>query len=156
MKEKNRKIFEIDGNEIIAELETNKYYISFENYEKQRITSEIPKDVFEAYVASKKIYYKNENEEKRHWERSQLTEISIYKRATKYQEEIETTIINKDIKANLHTAISKIPLIQRKRIKMKYFQEMKEREIAEKERASIRAVQYSLYNGIKNLKKFLN
>ena len=60
------------------------------------------------------------------------------------------------MKQNLYIAVSKLPLIQRRRIKMKYFEEMKEKKLAEKEKISIRAIQYSLHCGIENLKKFFN
>ena len=41
---------------------------------------------------------KNQNEEERHWEKTELTEITIYKRGNKYHESIETTVINNETK----------------------------------------------------------
>lgn len=152
-RENKQKIFEVDGNKLIANFESNKYYIVFKNYEDKEIISEIPKEVFEVYIESKSSYKKNQNEQERHWEFSGITEITIYKRASKYQESIEEKIIDKEIKKNLHIAISKLPKIQNRRIKMKYFEDLKERELAEKENTSIRAIQYSLHCGIENLKK---
>lgn len=152
-KEDNKEIFEVDGNELVADFENNKFYIIFRNYENEKITSEIPKEVFDIYIESKKIYKKNQNEQERHWELSELTEVTLYKRASKYQESIEATIINTETNQNLHIAISKLPEIQKRRIKMKYFENMKEKELAEKEKSSVRAIQYSLHCGIENLKK---
>lgn len=152
-KEENKKVFEVDGNKLIADFENNQYFIIFKNYENKEVTSEIPKAVFDVYVDSKKIYKRNQNEQERHWEFSELTEITLYRRASKYQESIEATIINKETKENLHIAISQLPSVQNKRVKMKYFEKKKERELAEKEQTSIRAIQYSLHCGIENLKK---
>lgn len=149
----NKKVFEVDGNKLVADLETGKYFIVFKNFEGKEITSEIPKGVFDVYIDSKKNYKKNQNEQERHWELSELTEITLYKRANTYQDSLETTIINKEINENLHIAISNLQKVQKRRIKMKYFNNMKERELAEKEHTSIRAIQYSLHCGIENLKK---
>ena len=154
--EGNKKIFKVDENEIVADFDNNKYYITFKNFNGEEITSEIPKEIFDIYVESKRNYKKNQNEEERHWEKTELTENTIYKRGNKYHESIETTVINNEMKQNLYIAVSKLPLIQRRRIKMKYFEEMKEKKLAEKEKISIRAIQYSLHYGIENLKKFFN
>lgn len=151
--EDNKKIFEVDGNKLIADFESNKYYILFKNFEDKEIISEIPKEVFDVYMESKKSYKKNQNEQERHWELSEITEITIYNRANNYQESIEATIIDKETKENLHIAISKLPKIQNRRIKLKYFENLKERELAEKEQTSVRAIQYSLHCAIENLKK---
>ncbi len=151
--EDNKKVFEVDENKVVADFENNKYFIIFKNFEGKEITSEIPKEVFDVYIESKKNYKKNQNEQERHWELSEVTEVTIYKRASKYQESIEATVINKETMENLHIAISKLPKIQNRRIRMKYFENLKERELAEKEQTSVRAIQYSLHCGIENLKK---
>lgn len=151
--EDNKKSFEVDENKLVADFENNKYYIVFKNFEGKEVTSEIPKEVFDVYIESKKSYKKNQNEQERHWELSEVTEITIYKRASNYQESIEETIIDRETKENLHIAISKLPKIQNRRIKLRYFGNLKERELAEKEQTSVRAIQYSLHCAIENLKK---
>ena len=59
----NIKTHNIDGNRLIEDLENNKYWIIFKNYLGEEITSEIPKDIFDAYIESKSAYKKNKNEE---------------------------------------------------------------------------------------------
>lgn len=152
--EDNKKSILVDGNELVADFNNDKYYITFTNYEGEKVTSEIPKEIFDTYIASKRIYYRNENEQRRHWEESSIFDETLYKRANKYQQSIEATVIENEKKRNIHIAISKIPHIQKERIKLKYFDELKEKELAEKEGISIRAVQYSLHCAIENLKKF--
>ena len=46
----NIKTHNIDGNRLIEDLENNKYQIIFKNYLGEEITSEIPKDIFDAYI----------------------------------------------------------------------------------------------------------
>lgn len=152
--EDNRKIILVDENELVADFDNDKYYITFTNYDGEKVTSEIPREIFDTYIASKKCYKRNQNEQERHWEQSSVTDETLYKRANKYEQSIEATIIENENKRNIHIAISKIPKVQRHRIELRYFNELKEREVAEKEGISIRAVQYSLHCAIENLKKF--
>ena len=43
----NIKIYTIDGNKLVEDLEKNKYWIIFKNYLGEEIESEIPKDIFD-------------------------------------------------------------------------------------------------------------
>lgn len=133
----NIKTFEVDGNRLIADFEINKYYIVFKNYEGKEIKSEIPKDIFNTYIESKKTYKRNENEEARHWEHIILSENEMYKRAFKHSDSIETIVIKHEINNNLHIAISKLSNVKAKRIKQYYFEEKTEREIVKEEGLNI-------------------
>lgn len=133
----NIKTFEVDENRLIADFEINKYYIVFKNYEGKEIKSEIPKDIFNTYIESKKTYKRNENEEARHWEHIILSENEMYKRAFKHSDSIETIVIKHEINNNLHIAISKLSNVKTKRIKQYYFEEKTEREIAKEEDLNI-------------------
>lgn len=101
----NIKTHNIDGNRLIEDLENNKYWIIFKNYLGEEITSEIPKDIFDAYIESKSAYKKNKNEEERHWEHIELSENELFKRSLKYQDSIESIIIKKETEKELHLAI---------------------------------------------------
>ncbi len=54
----------------------------------------------------------------------------------------------------LHKAINELPEKQKKRLILHYFQELTYVEIAEREKCSIRAVEYSVHGAIQSLKKF--
>lgn len=151
----NIKTFEVDGNRLIADFEINKYYIVFKNYEGKEIKSEIPKDIFNTYIESKKTYKRNENEEARHWEHIILSENEMYKRAFKHSDSIETIVIKHEINNNLHIAISKLTNVQAKRIKQYYFEEKTEREIAKEEGLKHQSIHDSLEYGKEKIKKFL-
>lgn len=140
----NIKTFEVDGNQLIADFENNKYYIVFKNYEGKEIKSEIPRDIFNAYLESKSIFKKNQNEEERHWEQIALSENEIYKRAFKHPDSIEMIIIKEETNKELHIAISNLSTIQNKRIKKYYFENRNEMEIAKEEKTTQQAINYSL------------
>ena len=54
----------------------------------------------------------------------------------------------------LHKAINELPEQQKKRLILHYFQELTYVEIAEREKCSTRAVEYSIHGAIQSLKKF--
>lgn len=58
--EDNKKIILVDGNELIANFDNDKYYITFTNYDGKKITTEIPREIFDTYIESKRVYYRNE------------------------------------------------------------------------------------------------
>ena len=95
------------------------------------------------------------NEYDRHIEHSKLTENTLNKRTKEKEKKVEEIIEEKLEKEKIYEAILKLPIIQRRRIIAYFFKELKLREIAEKENTSIRAIQYSISNAIKNLKKIL-
>ena len=152
----NKRIFEVDGNQLVEDLNNDTYFIIFENFECKKIKSEIPKEVFKAYLESKNSYKKNQNEEERHWEQSKLTEITLYKRANQYQKSIEATIIENEAKKDIQIAISKLPVLQEKRIHKYYFENKNEYKIALEENATQQAVNKTLKNARKKLKEILN
>ena len=95
------------------------------------------------------------NEFDNHIEHSEMTEITLNKLAIYKDISIEEKIIIKSRNEELHEAIELLPEVQKRRIKMYFFEEMKQREIAQKEGVSLRKTQDSISKGIKKLKKIL-
>lgn len=95
------------------------------------------------------------NKYDRHIEHLHLDEIQMYNRLKLNSKDIENEVIKNIENQKLHIAINKLPKIQKRRIYLYYFCNMRQREIALKENTSIRAIQYSLECALKNLKKFL-
>ena len=56
----------------------NKYYLSFKDSVDQDCKIEIEKEIFDAYMTSRKAYTKIKNETSRHLEHLPLSEIEIY------------------------------------------------------------------------------
>lgn len=96
----------------------------------------------------------------RHIEHMEKTEESLYHCATRKTKKIDDIVYEKILYEKLHQAIEELPVIQRRRIKMYYFDNLNLREIAQIEKCSERAVKFSIDIGIKklssnkNLKKF--
>lgn len=95
------------------------------------------------------------NEYDRHIEHSQLTELTLNKRASKKQIDLEDLVIKRMEYKKLHNAILKLPEIQKKRLMLYFFKGLTLKKIATIEKTSIRAVQYTISIALKNLKKFL-
>ena len=98
--------FEVDGNELFADFNNKKYFIKFKNYENKEITSEIPKEVFFAYIESKKEIKKGTNETERHWEQNEVTDNTLYKRAVHSQKSVEEIVIENERNKIIHNVIN--------------------------------------------------
>ena len=95
------------------------------------------------------------NEYDRHIEHSNIYENKINDRAFLQAESVEDIVENKLISDKLKNAIDELSVIQRKRIKMYYFEGLSQKEITEIEGVSLRAVQYTLNEAISELRKIL-
>ena len=91
----------------------------------------------------------------RHIEQSELTESSMYSRAAHKSEPVENAAIRHIETKLLHSAIDKLPVIQRRRLKMYYFDELTYRQIAKKEGCTFQAVAKTIKAAEKQLKNLL-
>lgn len=94
------------------------------------------------------------NQYDRHIEHLEQTEEALYNKSKKQisvEEEVEIKMRNEE----LYKAINMLPEIQKRRIKMYYFEDMTLKEIAEKEGCHLMSVKDSITSGIEKLKKFL-
>ena len=95
------------------------------------------------------------NEVDRHYEHSELTEISLYNRATALPESVEDAVLRNLQYEALYNAIWKLPEAQRRRLIFYYFGGLTYAQIADMEGCKYQAVQESIYAALKNLKSFL-
>lgn len=146
--------YEVDSYTLEYIEDEEKYYISFEDSAKQNCRIEIEKDIFEAYMNSKKAYVKIKNETSRHLEQSSLTEIEIYKRAFYPGESIEDIVIKNMDKEKLRQARKELTDTQVRRIDLHIVNEVTIRDLAKLENVQKSQIQKSLQLGLKNLKKF--
>ena len=132
----------------------NKYKINFkDNGENKDI--KISKELYDLFNKFELEDLSYMNKYDRHIEHLHLDEIQMYNRLKLSNKNLENEVIEDLENQDLHIAIKKLPQIQRRRIYLYYFCNMKQREIALQEKTSIRAIQYSLECALKNLKKFL-
>lgn len=95
------------------------------------------------------------NEVEFHYEHSELTEASLTVRAAKYQAPLEEMVYAKMEVQNLHTAISQLPEIQRRRLQMYYFEELTYQQIAERENCSHPAIIKSISSAVRKLRELM-
>lgn len=136
-------------------LDTNnsEYFVKFKNissrYNKVKINKEIYEEMNKFELEDKKIM----NEYDRHIEHKTIEENELYKRSFKVNINIEDMAIHNIEITKLNIAINKLTYKQRRRIYLHFFLNLKEREIADIEKCSIRTVQYSLCGALKKIKK---
>lgn len=88
--------YEVDSY-ILEYIETeDKYYISFLDSAKHNCRIEIEKEIFDAYMNSRKAYTKIKNETMRHLEHLNLSEENIHNRAFYKVESAENVFIRQE------------------------------------------------------------
>ena len=132
------------------------YKVSFKDGIGVTRVVEVTKEVYEAFDEFELQDIKELNEYDRHIEHSEIYENNLEVRAmdkpVSLEEVIETKLLNEDLKK----AINSLSDIQKRRIKMYYFEDKTLREIAEIEHCKIMSVKDSIDVGIKKIKKILN
>lgn len=132
--------------------DTPHYYVSFTDVQGVRICMEIEKSIYELFDKFELEDLSYLNEVDRHYEHSELTEITLNRRGVVTVELVED-IVEFDA---LHTAIKRLPRVQRNRLMLYYFYDMTLEEIAEREKCSVQAVSKSILAAEKNLIKIFS
>lgn len=132
----------------------NSYYIIFKSNNKYNEV-EVTKEIFDLMDRFELDDLKELNEFDRHIEHSELTEQTLNNRMLLKQESIEDLIIRKISFEDLKRAINMLPEVQQRRIKLYYFNELTEKEIANLEKVSQGNVSRSLTIAKRNLKEML-
>ena len=138
------RIYEKDGRTVI----------SFRDGQAVNHKFEISKELYKVFNAFELKDIKYLNALSRHIEHSEVWENTLNMRALKQPESVEETVLKKLQNEQLHRAISKLPKKQQRRLILHYFYQLTYVEIAERERCSVRAVEYSIHGAIQNLRKF--
>lgn len=112
-------------------------------------------EIFDVFNDSELEYLSERNEYDRHIEHSIYDENNINKRILKNIDTVEEVVMRHLDNEKIHNAISSLPFIQKKRVYEYFFKNLTQKEIADKNNCSIRAIQYSLNSDLKNLKNFL-
>lgn len=147
-KKDNPYILNYNGNSKI-------YTVSFKDVKGNIRIVEINEEIYDCLDKFELNDLSEMNEYDRHIEHSHIYENKINEKAFMKAEKVEDIVEKNIINEKLKNAIGKLPLIQKRRIEMYYFEGLSQREIAEKEGISLRAVQYTLNKAISELKKIL-
>lgn len=132
----------------------NNYYIIFKSNNKYNEV-EVTKEVFDLMNRFELDDLKELNEFDRHIEHSELTERTLNNRMLFKQESIEDLIIRKTSLEDLRKAINMLSEVQRRRIKLYYFDDLTEKEIAKLENVSQKNISKNLTVTKNNLKEIL-
>ena len=91
----------------------------------------------------------------RHMEQSEIWESTLNERAVEVQESVEDIVIRNLQNEKVHRAIGMLPEVQKRRIRMYFFEGMTYEEIAAKEKCKHPAVAKSVKAALDKLKNIL-
>lgn len=91
------------------------------------------------------------NEYDRHIEHIELSEESLYVNSYNKKDNLEDEVISNIFYEEIKLEINKLPEIQKRRIKMYFFEDKNLKQISKIENCSIRAVKYSIDIALKKL-----
>ena len=133
----------------------SKYIVKFKDNKKETHYVEVNTQIYEIFDKFELRDLSELNEYDNHIEHSELYDETLERRIIHKQELIEDVIIRKVTFEKLHDAIQQLSEIEKRRIKMYYFEDKTLEEIAKIENTSHQAISKSLQNSIKKLKNIL-
>lgn len=136
--------------------EKERYYISFVDVNNNFQEIAVSQEVFESFNKFELEDVSKMNEYDRHLEHSEIYEHTLHKKKDSSGWSLEEYFENVQITENLHMAISKLPEVQKRRLKKSYFEEKTFDEIAFEEGCTYQSIQRSVYRAVKKLKYFKN
>ena len=151
-----RRKYKDNSYEIMKDSKSNIYLIKFKDSNNKNQEIEVSEEVYKVFDEYELKDISQMNEYDNHIEHFDLSENMLYKRINykikSLEEVVETHIIHDELKK----CILKLPLIQRKRIKMYFFDNLNYQEIADIEGCTKRAIKFSIDIAISNLYKSMN
>lgn len=139
----------------IYQTEDGKYHLSFRDSQGIQQHLELEESLYAAFNDFELEDLSYLNVVDRHYEQSQLTEISINRRVFQKEELLEEQVMKKLEMEQLHNAIAQLPAIQQRRLILYYFVGLTYERIAEMEHCSRQAVMKSVSAAEQKLKKLL-
>ena len=135
--------------------EKNSYRVSFKDVKGKFRKVEVNKEIYQAFDRFELDDLSELNEFDNHIEHSEVYENNLNERAMDkplgVDEIVETMLINEELKK----AINELSDIQKRRIKMYYFEDMTLEDIARVEKTSHQAVSKSIIKALAELRKIL-
>lgn len=133
-----------------------RYFLAFTDSNKVKQWMEIDKTLFDAFNEFELDDLSFFNEVDRHYERSEVTEATLNRRAAKPQKSVEEIVSQQMEMDKLHRAIAQLPEKQRRRLVLYYFGEFTYEQIANMEGCKHPAVMKSISSALKKLINFLS
>ena len=140
---------------LLYDEKNNTYFVMFKDGERKTQLIQIEKAVYEAMNRFELDDISIMNEYDNHIEHSEVFETTLSKRILYKPLEVDEIVENNFASRELKRAISQLSDIQRRRIKMYYFENKTVEEIAVMEKTTHQAVSETIRNGILNIRKIL-
>lgn len=150
-KHPNRKKDKYNPYELAVENE--KYYVTFIDGQGFHHKEQISRELYELFDRFELEDISQLNVISRYQEHSELTEGTLNQRALIQPETMEEGVYRKIMYNQLHTAIGKLPDIQRRRVLLHYFGGFTYERIAEMEGCTKMAVKFSIDIAVKKLRE---
>ena len=135
--------------------EKNSYRVSFKDVKGKFRKVEVNKEIYQAFDRFELDDLSELNEFDNHIEHSEVYENNLNERAMDkplgVDEIVETMLINEELKK----AINELSEVQKRRIKMYYFEDMTLEDIARVEKTSHQAISKSIIKALAELRKIL-
>ena len=135
--------------------ENERYYVSFIDSNNKFQKIEISQEVFESFNKFELEDVSQMNEYDRHLEHSEVDENTLYQKSVSSEQPLEEYFDKAQDAENLHMAISKLPDVQKRRLKKYYFEKKTFEEISHEEGCTYQCVQRSVYRAVAKIKNIL-
>lgn len=116
---------------------------------------EVSKKIFDSFNKFELEDISQMNEYDRHLEHSEVYEHTLHKKKDASEWSLEEYFDKAQDAENLHMAISKLPDVQKRRLKKYYFEDKTFEEIAHEEGCTYQCVQRSVYRAVGKIKNIL-
>nr|WP_302703975.1 sigma-70 family RNA polymerase sigma factor [uncultured Ruminococcus sp.] len=135
--------------------ESGKYYILFIDVNNHIQKVELSKKLFDSFNKFELEDISQMNEYDRHYEHSEVYEKTLNKKNVAVSQSLEEHFEDVWVMENLHMAITKLPEVQKRRLKKYYFEEKTFDEIALEEGCTYKSIQRSVYRAVAKIKSIL-
>lgn len=135
--------------------ESGKYYILFIDVNNHIQKVELSKKLFDSFNKFELEDISQMNEYDRHYEHSEVYEKTLNKKNVAVSQSLEEHFEDVLVMENLHMAITKLPEVQKRRLKKYYFEEKTFDEIALEEGCTYQSIQRSVYRAVAKIKNIL-
>ncbi len=132
-----------------------KYIVTFIDNKKNKNNVEVSQEVFNLFNKFELDDLSQMHKYERHIEHLDIYDNILNSKYTINQKSLEEEVEEKLLRDDLKNAFKNLSNVQKRRIKMYYFDEMKLKDIAEIEHCSIMSVKESIDSGIDKLRKSL-
>lgn len=135
---------------------TPKHYVSFKMTNDNHVCIAVKRDVYEAMNQFELDDLRYLNEISNHYERSELTEATLYNRMAHKSMSTEEIVLKQMHSEELRKGIAQLSCAQRRRLLLYYNGQFTYKQIAKMEGCTIMAIKNSIDTAKENLKKYLN